>query len=60
MATSTFERKIVIKDPKSLKKLAIIMSDDYPAKPLNVKPYSSEERRRSEELLKRCPLRSHR
>ena len=58
MATSSFERKIVIADPKSIEKLAKIMADDYPAKPLNVKPYSSEERRRSEELLKEYLSRS--
>lgn len=60
MATSTFERKIVISDPESLKRLAKVMADKTPKKPISEHPFSSEERKRGEELLKRCPLRSPR
>ena len=60
MATSTFERKIVISAPESLKCLAKVMTDKTPKKPISEHPFSSEERERCEELLKRCPLRSPR
>ncbi len=58
MATSTFERKIVINDPNSLKKLFDLMSDQTPAKPLAVEPYSAAERKRAELLVKQCLSRS--
>ena len=60
MATSTFERKIVISDPESLKRLAKVMADNTPKKPISEHPFSNEERKRGEALLKRCPLRSPR
>lgn len=58
MATSTFERKIEIKDSESLKKLIDVMSADVPAKPLSRHPFSDAERDRSEKLLKQCLSRS--
>ena len=60
MATSTFERKIVINDFESLKRLANIMADNTPKKLISEHPFSNEERKRGEELLKHCPLRSPR
>lgn len=60
MATNTFERKIIIKDPESLKRLERIMSDKTSRKPISKHPFSSEDRKRGEELLKQCPLRSQR
>lgn len=60
MATSSFERKIVITDPRSIEKLAKIMADDRPKGRISNHPFSETERRRSEALLKRCPLRSRR
>lgn len=60
MATSTFERKIEIRDPKALKRLIDIMNTDAPAKPLSRNSFSDAERERSEELLKQCLSRSKR
>lgn len=60
MATSSFERKIVITDSKSVKKIVKIMSDERPKGRVSNRPFSETERRRSEALLNRCPLRSHR
>lgn len=60
MATNTFERKIVINDPESLARLEKIMADKTPKKPISEHPFSNEERKRGEALLKRCPLRSPR
>lgn len=58
MATSTFERKIVIKDPESIKKLIQIMAEDVPKKSLYRHLYTEEDRKRSDELLKQCLSRS--
>ena len=52
MATNTFERKIELNTPESIKKLAEIMEADAPVKPLSTHPFSTEERDRSEKLLK--------
>ena len=53
MATSTFERKIEISDPDALEKLVKVMAMDLPEKPLSERPYTSEEREQSDELLRR-------
>ena len=58
MATSTFDRKIEISDPESVKKLLAVMADDSPARPISTTPYTDAERKRSEGLLKRCLSRS--
>ena len=60
MATSTFERKIEIKDPASIEKLIRVMASDAPKKPLSTHPYTSAERERSDTLLKECLSRSRR
>ena len=60
MATNTFDRKIVIKDEESLKRLAKIMSDKSKTKPISKSPDFDRERKRGEFLLKQCPLRSPR
>lgn len=60
MATSTFERKIEISDPESLKKLAKIMDDEAPGRPLSEHPFSDAERNRGEALLKQYLSRSGR
>ena len=59
IATSTFERKIIINNPKSLKHLEKVMADPTPKKPIWAHPFSSEDRKRGEALLKRCQLHSH-
>lgn len=58
MATSTFERKIEIRDTKSLKKLMCVMTDDTVPKSLSKNPFSTGERKRSEKLLKQFLSRS--
>ncbi|MCD7814574.1 MAG: hypothetical protein LUH20_11125 [Lachnospiraceae bacterium] len=58
MATSTFERKIEITDPEALKKLADVMSDDTPGRPLSRHPFTDTERDRSQRLLKQYLSRS--
>ena len=52
MATSTFDRRIEITDPESLKKLAELMAADAPKIPLSEHPFSDAERDRSERLLR--------
>lgn len=58
MATSTFNRKIKIDSIDSLNCLARIMTDNTPKKPISKHPFSNEERKRGEGLLKHCPLQS--
>ncbi len=60
MATSTFERKIEITNPDAIARLTRVMSDETPRNPIYRRPFSREERDRSEALLKQCPLRSQR
>ena len=58
MATNTFERKIEITDPQSVKKLIAVMEKDAPTKSLSDHPYTQQERERSVSLLKQCLSRS--
>ena len=58
MATNTFERKIEITDPQSVKKLITVMEKDRPVKSLSDHPYTEKERERSVSLLKQCLSRS--
>ena len=58
MATSTFDRKIEITDPESVKKLMYIMSEEAPGSPLSKHPYSETDRERGVRLLRQCLLRS--
>lgn len=60
MATSTFERKIVISSPQALERLEKIINDKSPKKPISDHPFSDEDRKRGEVLLSRCQLRSPR
>ncbi len=52
MATNTFERKIELNTPESIKKLADIMKSEAPVKPPFTHPFSMTERDRSEKILK--------
>lgn len=54
MATSTFERKIVISIPESLQRLERVMAGQTPKKPISEHPFSREDRKRGETLLKHC------
>ena len=58
MATSTFERKIEITDPESVKKLIVVIEKEAPTKYLSDHPYTEQERERSVSLLKQCLSRS--
>lgn len=60
MATSTFDRKIEIIEPESIRKLMAVMTKDALKKPLSEHPYTDGERERSERLLAQCILRSRR
>lgn len=54
MPTSTFEREIIITNINDLKKLVNIINSEVLANALSVQPYTENERKKSEELLKRC------
>lgn len=56
MATSTFERKIIISSPEGLQRLEKVMADQTPKKPISENHFSSEDRKRGEALLKQCQL----
>ena len=58
MATSTFERKIEIKDPASVQKLVEVMTKDAPKTPFSDHPYTAQERERSLRLFRQCLSRS--
>lgn len=58
MATNTFDRRIELNDVEAVKKLIQILSDDTPQKPLSEHPFSSQDRERSERLLKQFLSRS--
>lgn len=60
MATSSFERKIVISDAASKEKLTQFLESDAPARKLTKPLYSGVERERSEKLLAQCLSRSKR
>ena len=52
MATSTFERKICIQSPNAVRRLSRAMNPKNNKKTNSVPIYTSEERSRSEDLLK--------
>ena len=54
MATSTFERKIELTNPESVQKLMEIINTEPSKTPLLEHPFSESDRKRGEELLKRC------
>ena len=58
VATSTFERKIEITDPESVRKLMEVMAKDAPKTPFSDHPYTTQERERSVRLFRQCLSRS--
>ena len=60
MATSSFDRKIEISNTTSAQKLLDAMSAKSPKVPISKHPYSDDERKRGEELLKNWSSRSNR
>ncbi|MDO4475284.1 MAG: hypothetical protein Q4B59_00675 [Lachnospiraceae bacterium] len=57
MPTSSFDRDFVITEPEALRRLEKVMADETPKTPISEHPFSSEDRRRGEELLKKCKMR---
>ena len=53
MATSTFERRIVISTDEAQQKLKKILESDIPARKLSKSSFLGAERERSEKLLAR-------
>jgi hypothetical protein len=53
MATVSFDKNIVIKEPESIEKLVEVLSSKE-AKPINRKLASDEAMARGEKLLKQC------
>lgn len=51
MATSTFERKIEIRDPQAIRHLYQIDAAPASKLPLSSHPFTEEEQKRSEALL---------
>lgn len=58
MATSTFERKIEVRDAESVKKLFCAMDIDKPVGTISARPYTKDERERGILLLRQCLSRS--
>lgn len=58
MPTNTFDRPIVLSDPESVKKLLTIMDADASENPTPRHYISDEERKRGEELFRKCVERS--
>lgn len=58
MAASTFERRIVISNKEALQRLERIANEQTSKEPISKHPFSAEDRKRGEELLERCKLRS--
>ena len=52
MATSIFDRRIEINDDESADNFIRILAADEPKKPSSRHPFSDEDRKRSEQLLK--------
>ena len=60
MATSTFDKHMIVTNPKSVKKLYRILTSEKRDKPINKELFSPSERVRSEQILKQCLSRSKR
>lgn len=58
MATSTFDRKIELRDKKSVDRLIRILSDSKKPRPLSARPYTDADRKKGEELLDKYLSRS--
>lgn len=57
MTTRTFERELILKDETSVEKLMSIVTAEPAGKPFSKRPQTEDNRRKSEELLKRLSLR---
>lgn len=54
MATVSFDKNIVIREPEAVEKLVEVLSSEDDVKPVNRKLASAEAMARGEEVLKRC------
>lgn len=52
MATSTFERKIEISEKNAMRRFDRVVNDTKMKKPISPPAYSTEDKNRSEQLLK--------
>ena len=60
MATNTFDKRMVVTDPKSVEKIFQILTSDRRDKPISKELFSPAEQVRSERALTRCLSRSKR
>jgi len=60
MATSTFDKRMIVTNPKSRERLYKILASEKRDKPINKELFSPSERVRSEQILTRCLSRSKR
>ncbi len=60
MATSTFDKRMIVTNPESVEKLYQILTSEKRDKPINKELFSPSERVRSEQILTRCLSRSKR
>ncbi|NLI14102.1 MAG: hypothetical protein GX425_16175 [Peptococcaceae bacterium] len=54
MATVSFDKNIVVKEPEAIERLVEVLSSSKEAKPINRKLASDEAMARGEKLLKQC------
>ncbi len=54
MATSTFDKRMIVTNPKSVEKVYKILTSENRDKPINKELFSPAERVRSEQVLTRC------
>ena len=54
MATSTFDKRMTVTNPKSVEKIYQILTSEKKDKPINKELFSPSERVRSEQILAQC------
>ena len=56
MATSTFDRKLILEDDSAIEKFMHIVNTEPSGRPLFRRAQTDDDRRRSETLLRQLPL----
>ncbi len=56
MATSTFDRKLVLEEDSAIERFMRIVNTEPSGKPLSARPQTMDDRRRSEARLNQLPL----
>ena len=54
MATSTFDRELKLTNPEAVIKLLTIAETEPPSEPFCKNPFTEEDRKRGEKLLRYC------